>query len=69
MLWFGGDAEVLADGDLEFDERAVSTFAVQAVVSELTNQPAPQTAWQTTIPGEYAYRAFRIPSLYPALRR
>jgi len=66
--FFGGNAGVLANGDVEFDECALSTSPAQAVVSELTNQPNPQTVWQMTIQGNFAYRAFRIPSLYPGVQ-
>jgi arylsulfate sulfotransferase len=66
--FFGGNAGVLANGDVEFDECALSTSPVQAEVSELTNQPNPHTVWQMTIQGNFAYRAFRIPSLYPGVQ-
>lgn len=66
--YFGGNAEPLANGDIEFDECALVTPTATAVVSEVTREPTPQTVWQMTISGNFAYRAFRIPSLYPGVQ-
>jgi len=61
---FGGNAEVLANGNVEFDMCAVSPAAVY----EVTQETNPQTVWQMTIGSNYAYRAFRMPSLYPGVQ-
>jgi hypothetical protein len=66
--FFGGNAEVLSNGNVEFDECAISTSPEEAVFSEVTNQAAPQTVWQMTVSGDFVYRAFRIPSLYPGVQ-
>lgn len=65
--YFGGNAEVLGNGDIEFDESAIVNTPT-SVVSEVTNQDSPQIVWQMTISNNFAYRAFRIPSLYPGVQ-
>ena len=70
--FFGGSARMLANGNVEFDECAATTTfpptAVNAAVYEVTQTLPPQTVWQMQITGLYAYRAFRIPSLYPGVQ-
>ena len=67
--FFGGNAQGLANGDVEFDEAASGGATVAGAVYEVTrNSGAPQTVWQLQIAGQYAYRAFRIPSLYPGVQ-
>jgi hypothetical protein len=67
--FFGGNAEPLANKNVEFDEAASAGTTVAGAVYEITTGPtAPQTVWQLQIAGQYAYRAFRIPSLYPDLQ-
>ena len=40
-----------------------------ASVYEVTQDPTnPQTVWQLQITGQNAYRAMRIPSLYPGVQ-
>ena len=56
------------NGNIEFDECAISPSSPAAQVLEVTNQPSPQTVWQLQISGAYAYRAFRLPSLYPGVQ-
>lgn len=66
--YFGGNAEVLANGDLEYDLSAAGPGG-GAVVLEVTQQTNPrQVVWQMTIPTFPAYRAFRLPSLYPGVQ-
>ena len=36
-------------------------------ITEVTNSASPQIVWQMTISGSYAYRGYRIPSLYPGV--
>jgi hypothetical protein len=64
--FFGGNAEVLPNGNAEFDQCASGANA--ATVYEVTQDPTPQTIWQLQIKGQYAYRAMRIPSLYPGVQ-
>jgi arylsulfate sulfotransferase len=70
--FFGGSSRLLANGNLEFDECAAATTfpptAVNAAVYEVSKTSPPETVWQMQITGEYAYRAFRIPSLYPGVQ-
>lgn len=66
--FYGGNAEVLANGDLEYDLSAGGP-GNSAVVLEVTQQQNPrQVVWQMTIPTISAYRAFRLPSLYPGVQ-
>ena len=67
--YFGGNAEVLANGDVEYDECASTAYPAQnAAVDEITQSSSPQTVWSTLIAGQYAYRGMRIPSLYPGVQ-
>lgn len=61
-----GDAQFLSNGDLEYDVAADVT-EVGSYVQEITQGQSPQLVWQMNIPGPLAYRAFRIPSLYPGV--
>lgn len=63
---WGGDAQVLANGDVEFDECAPTSST--ATVLEVTGEDNPQTVWEMDISGQNAYRAFRVPSLYPGVQ-
>jgi|ERR1035438_106382 hypothetical protein len=70
---FGGSARLLQNGNVEFDEcgltlTGANTFANQSAILEATKTTTPQTVWQMQISGNYAYRAFRIPSLYPGVQ-
>jgi hypothetical protein len=66
--YFGGNAEVLSNGDVEYDECGATTPANSSKVYEVTETSSPQTVWQMQIAGQYAYRAMRIPSLYPGVQ-
>jgi len=66
--FFGGNAEVLKNGDVEYDECAPTTPAGSAAVYEVTQASSPQTVWEMQISGQYAYRAIRTPSLYPGVQ-
>lgn len=63
---WGGSVESLPNGDFEFD--ANSYAGVAATVFEVTQEATPQTVWQLQINGQAAYRAFRMPSLYPGVQ-
>ena len=60
--FFGGNAEVLGNKDVEF------ALAVGASVHEVTPTSPAQTVWQMNIVGTDTYRAFRLPSLYPGVQ-
>lgn len=67
--FFGGNAEVLKNGDLEYDESATTPPpASNAAIFEVTQTSPPQTVWQMQVTGQYAYRGMRIPSLYPGVQ-
>ncbi len=64
--YFGGNVDLLANGDMEVDFCAPKSGAV---VQEL-KQPggAAQLVWQATTPGASQFRAVRLPSLYPGVQ-
>jgi arylsulfate sulfotransferase len=66
---FGGNAEVLQNGNVEYDEcnTPLSTFDNGAIY-EVTQTPTPQTVWQMSVMGQDIYRGMRIPSLYPGVQ-
>jgi len=63
-----GDNIELTNGDMEFDMGALGTNPFNAQVTEVTHEAVPQIVWQMNITGQGAYRAFRIPSLYPGVQ-
>ncbi len=65
---FGGNAETLANGDLEFDMCDVSQDPDLANIYEVIPGPQPQLVWQMNIKNNFAYRAYRIPSMYPGVQ-
>jgi len=68
--FFGGNAEILQNGDFEYDlcSSSPSPPTPGATVLEVSEQAQRQVVWQMNISGNYAYRAFRIPSLYPGVQ-
>jgi hypothetical protein len=69
--FWGGNAEVLANGDLEFDlcaEPANSNGNYTSTIEEMTPTATPQTIWTLHETGSNLYRAKRIPSLYPGVQ-
>jgi hypothetical protein len=64
--FFGGNALALANGDVEYDLCGLAPESSQ--VDEVTDEPSPQTVWTLTVNGNYAYRAYRLPSLYPGVQ-
>jgi arylsulfate sulfotransferase len=64
--YFGGDAISLANGDIEYD--ACGLTPESSEVFEVTNAASPQTVWSMQISNNYAYRAYRMPSLYPGVQ-
>jgi arylsulfate sulfotransferase len=67
---FGGNAERLANGNLEYDlcSVAVGINGAFSHVYEVTDESEPQTVWSMHVSGTFLYRAFRIPSLYPGVQ-
>ena len=67
--FFGGNAEVLKNGNVEFDECTTTLIPEDnAVVYEVTQTTPAQTVWVMKITGQDAYRAMRISSLYPGVQ-
>jgi hypothetical protein len=64
--FFGGNAEVLKNSNVEYCESATS--AGNGIIYEVTQQGIPQIVWQMHPTGIYTYRGQRIPSLYPGVQ-
>ncbi len=62
--FFGGNAELLPNGDIHANFSAAVTGAI---VQEL-NPQATQVIWQGTTPNAYQFHAYRWPSLYPGVQ-
>jgi len=65
--YWGGSIETLENGDVEFDGSQPFGSTVGSRVMEVTQTDTPQVVWQMDILGGYAYRAYRMPSLYPGV--
>jgi arylsulfate sulfotransferase len=65
---WGGNAEVLRNGNLEYDVASVPPSYNSSDVYEVTPGDSTQAIWHLTINGQNAYRAFRVPSLYPGVQ-
>ena len=65
--FFGGNAAVLTNGNVEFCESA-GIGGTTGIVYEVTQDGNPQTVWQMQTTGLFAYRGQRIPSLYPGVQ-
>jgi hypothetical protein len=64
--YWGGSIGQLSNGNIEFD--LCDPFDIGASqVMEVTQTDSPQVVWQLNISGGNAYRAFRLPSLYPGI--
>lgn len=59
---WGGNAEQMANGDVEYDLCGTTSGSY---VYEVTQDANPQTVWSMSVATTNFYRAFRIPSLYP----
>ena len=65
--FFGGNAEVLQNGNLE-GNFCGETTGTNTDVFEVTGPGNPQGVWRLHSTGTQLYRAFRIPSLYPGVQ-
>jgi len=70
-VW-GGSINQLANGNVEFDVNGLATSPLPNVASEIqevTQTSTPQIVWKMDITpkGMNAYRAYRVPSLYPGV--
>jgi arylsulfate sulfotransferase len=61
-----GSINTLGNGDAEFDIALFHALPLGSRIQEVTQEPVPRLVWQMDVIGQVAYRAFRIPSLYPA---
>ena len=61
---WGGNAEQLTNGDVEYD---LSGTSPGSYVYEVTQEQNPQTVWSMTASTNF-YRAFRVPSFYPGVQ-
>ena len=60
---------VLRLGNVEYDECGSTPLpANNAKIVEVTQASPSQTVWQMQIAGQFAYRGFRMPSLYPGVQ-
>jgi hypothetical protein len=65
--FWGGSIGTLGNGDVEFDQTTPFGSSTESIIEEVTHTDTPQTVWQLELTGENAYRAYRIPSLYPGV--
>jgi arylsulfate sulfotransferase len=64
--FWGGSIVVVDTGNIEFD--MTTPFAYNgSQILEVTHTDNPQIVWQLDLVGEFAYRGYRIPSLYPGV--
>lgn len=63
--FWGGSINQLPNSNVEFDMAAPFPEITGSQVLEVTKTDTPQTVWQMDIQKGHAYRAYRIPSLYP----
>ncbi|HEY0704249.1 MAG TPA: aryl-sulfate sulfotransferase [Candidatus Acidoferrales bacterium] len=66
--YFGGNADVVANGNVEYTLCNIPTTPVTAAAYEVTPTNPAETAWQLTVANTNMYRAFRMPSLYPGVQ-
>jgi hypothetical protein len=62
---FGGNVELLANGDVEYD---LCAPVGGSGIFEVTQESTPQTVWTMHVNRTNVYRGFRIPSLYPGVQ-
>jgi hypothetical protein len=65
---FGGNTTLLKNGDLEADFCSIGNNPSHSMVREINPSAGDTPVWQMDIRGEFAYRAFRLPSLYPGVQ-
>ena len=65
--FFGGNAAVLKNGNVEYCESAGGP-GTAGDIYEVTQDSSAQTVWHMLITGQYAYRGQRTPSMYPGVQ-
>jgi hypothetical protein len=63
-----GSINTLENGDVEFDIAVAPVVPRGSRIQEVTQDSVPRLVWQMDVTGQLAYRAFRIPSLYPGVQ-
>lgn len=66
--FFGGNVDVLPNGNLEY---TLSGESAAAIIREVTPGATPDAAtvvWEMMLPFVQPYRGFRLPSLYPGVQ-
>lgn len=63
-----GGLDLLPNGNMEFDVAATVEPPQFSTVQEITYPGDPQLVWQMIVQGQLAYRATRLPSLYPGVQ-
>ena len=68
--FFGGQADLLANGDMEADFAAAKSGAIvqEFQPGSALVETAPSIVWQALSPGVDMYRSMRLPSLYPGVQ-
>ncbi len=64
--FFGGNAAVLKNGNVEYCESAGGP-GTSGDIYEVTQNSNSQTVWHMLITGQYAYRGHRIPNFHPGV--
>lgn len=64
--FWGGSIQVMPSGNIEVDFSAYDVGSVASQVFEVTKTTSPAVVWEMNM-SESAYRAYRIPSLYPGV--
>jgi arylsulfate sulfotransferase len=62
-----GSINVLGNGNAEYDIAVFLASPFSSRIQEVTQETVPRLVWQMDLNGQLAYRAFRIPSLYPGV--
>jgi len=65
-LW-GGSINQLDNTNVEFDVNAPIGASFASEIQEVTQTSTPQVVWKMDIAPSNAYRAYRVPSLYPGV--
>jgi hypothetical protein len=68
-VW-GGSINQLSNGNVEFDMNDPAqqpNTNLGSEVEEVTQTSTPQIVWKLDVDGTNAYRAYRVPSLYPGV--
>ncbi|MGB8496317.1 MAG: aryl-sulfate sulfotransferase [Candidatus Acidiferrum sp.] len=65
--FWGGNAEVLGNGNLEANFNAGAPGNLTDLL-EITSGSSPEVVWRLTTSAQNAYRGFRMPSLYPVVQ-